>query len=315
MPCYNPISSWLGRYVNPKTGKRPYVFRFQEALEPDDRRKLPCRWCVGCRLRRSAEWAVRAMCEAQCHEHSVFITLTYSDEALEKLGNPIGELRHEDFAKFMKRLKSFVRRRQGSEAAKQIRFYMCGEYGEKFGRPHFHAAIFGWRPRDRKFLKKTKGGVLYTASDLEKLWKFGFHSFGKFNFTTASYISRYIMKKRVGDVAPDHYERLNEFGEYVQVKPDYQQASRGKGLGRPWLERYHRDVYPKDYFHLSGKRVRPPKFFDNVYELIDPEKMEEVKEARQMVPKKDSSYARMTEKEIYAKLDLRQAKRSLDYEI
>ena len=40
------------------------------------------------------------------------------------------------FKKFMKRLRKRFK-------GKRIRFYMCGEYGEQFDRPHFHACIFG----------------------------------------------------------------------------------------------------------------------------------------------------------------------------
>jgi len=43
---------------------------------------LPCGKCTGCKLERSRQWAVRLMHEAQLHERTSFITLTYRDEDL-----------------------------------------------------------------------------------------------------------------------------------------------------------------------------------------------------------------------------------------
>lgn len=44
--------------------------------------RLPCRQCVGCRLKSSAEWATRCMHEVKCHRYNCWLTLTYDDEHL-----------------------------------------------------------------------------------------------------------------------------------------------------------------------------------------------------------------------------------------
>ena len=55
------------------------------------------------------------------HEKSSFITLTFNDEELNKRANP-SSVDVRDFQLFMKRLR---------KKHKKIRFFHCGEYGEK----------------------------------------------------------------------------------------------------------------------------------------------------------------------------------------
>ncbi|WP_217268498.1 rolling circle replication-associated protein, partial [Lactobacillus helveticus] len=75
------------------------------------------------------------------------------------------------------------------------RFYMAGEYGESFDRPHFHACLFGLDFSDKKFYKTTKtGSILYTSKILEELWPFGYSTVGDVSFESAAYVARYIMK-------------------------------------------------------------------------------------------------------------------------
>ena len=122
--------------------------------------QLPCGKCLGCRLERSRQWAMRCMHEASLYERNCFITLTYNDAHLPANRN----LEYSDFQKFMKRFRKRF-------PSTKIRFYMAGEYGEKFGRPHFHACIFNFDFPDRKYLKTTgSGSKLYTSKLLESLW-------------------------------------------------------------------------------------------------------------------------------------------------
>jgi len=49
--------------------------------------------------------------------------------------------------------------------------------------------------------------------------------------------------------------------------------SRRSGIGKEWLDKYLRDVYPNDSIFVRGKmrKVKPPKYYDSVYELTNPE--------------------------------------------
>jgi len=309
MPCYTPISAYRGQSVNPKTGKRALVFSMPQGYH-DLPVQLPCGRCVGCRLERSRQWAIRCMHEASLHENSVFVTLTYSEESLEKLGNSVlRELRHDDFQKFMKRL----RKKFGAN----IRYYMCGEYGEKFGRPHFHAAIFGIKFSDKKLFKRRRGNNLYTSEILTKVWSHGHASFGNVTFNSAAYIARYVMKKVMGPSAEDHYERIDEYGEYVKIAPEYQQSSRRPGLGRRWLEKHMSDVYPKDYFHINGTRMRPPKYYDFQYEIASPDEMRKIKADRRFkssINKEDNTRERLDDRWYIAEKKLQLLSRDIDNE-
>lgn len=201
MPCYKPLDAW--RPLN-STGSKKLVFSYHPArcgsVMPD--LKVPCGRCVGCRLERSRQWAIRCVHEAQLHKNNCFITLTYDKAKLPERepGLPPADisLHYPDFQKFMKRLRF--------KYGEGIRFYMCGEYGEKLGRPHFHACIFGHDFSDKKVWKKTdSGSIIYRSAELEELWPYGFSSVGDVNFESAAYVARYIMKKISGEAAESHY--------------------------------------------------------------------------------------------------------------
>lgn len=144
--------------------------------------------------------------EAHKHEHSSFVTLTYSDDFLPKNNSLVPR----DLTLFLKRL----RRRLGKEIhTKSLRYYACGEYGTHSERPHYHLAIFGVG--------------LHHEEDIQKAWTCphtkvskGFVYVGTLTLDSAQYIASYIQKgKTKQDQFPD--------GRY----PEFPRMSRRPGIG------------------------------------------------------------------------------------
>ena len=117
MPCYYPLQGWRSKELT-KNGKRAIVFDRKKGYV-DQPLEVPCGQCIGCRLDRSRDWALRCIHEAQLHEDNSYITLTYDDDNLPANAS----LDKSDFQKFMKRLRK-------SLGDKKVRFFHCGEYGE-----------------------------------------------------------------------------------------------------------------------------------------------------------------------------------------
>lgn len=272
MACYYPLQAYRARTTN-ESGARPIVFSRRAGYE-DLPIKLACGQCVGCRLERSRQWAVRCLHEAKLHERNCFITLTYNDANV-----PVGNsLCLPDFQKFMKRL----RKRFGEG----IRFFHCGEYGPRTGRPHYHACLFGL-DFDDKVLRRVNanGDNIYTSATLANLWPFGFHEIGEVTFQSAAYVARYIMKKMTGPAAQSHYEYVDDNGVVYERAPEYVTMSRRPGIGKDFVHKYVSDFYPDDFCIVNGKKCRPPRFYDSQYELIAPEEFHKVKVSRVLAGK------------------------------
>lgn len=234
MPCYHPLQG----YRTPG-GQLAFAKRNGYSDLPVT---VACGQCVGCRLERSRQWAIRIMHEASLYPDNVFLTLTYSDPELP----PNGSLVLEHHQKFMKRLRKNLGRK--------VRFYACGEYGETTHRPHYHYILFNLDFEDKKFLKQTENGHnIYTSEFLDRTWSHGDCYIGSVTFESAAYCGRYVMKKLTGS-------RKSEYGDLL---PEAQWFSRNPGVGAPWLSKYKTDVYPNDFCIVNGSKVRVPTYYDN----------------------------------------------------
>ena len=157
MPCYKPLTGYYSKVVN-KSGKRSLVFNPDLAIYPV-KQQVSCGRCIGCRLDRSLQWAVRCVHEASLYEDNCFITLTFDDKHL--VDNR--SLKVSDFQNFMKRLRQYIK-------PNRVRFFHCGEYGAKFARPHHHACLFGYDFPDKAAFNSN----VSTSGILQKLWPYGF---------------------------------------------------------------------------------------------------------------------------------------------
>lgn len=298
MPCYHPLPAWFSRHVNP-TGKRSIVFNVRDAAT-DQKVELPCGRCLGCRLERSRQWAMRCMHEAKTHEDNLFVTLTYDDEHLPLTEQGLPTLNVRDFQLFMKRLRE--------KYDHPIRFFQCGEYGEKTKRPHHHALLFGHRFSDMRLLNRASasGARLYSSESLDKLWGLGFCTIGEVNFESASYVARYAMKKVYGPAAAEWYAgRL----------PEYLTMSRRPGIGSNFFDRYNQEIYQRDSCIVNGKEVKPPKYYDQKMHLLEPETMLSIKDARKLAssknPNNKPARLRVRERTATHKFNLLQETRKL----
>lgn len=309
MPCYKPIQAF-------QCVDGSIVFSELRRFDVSRSLQLPCGQCVGCRLERSRQWAVRCMHEASLYDRNCFITLTYSPEHLPADGS----LRYADFQLFMKRLrKRFKGHREvpGSAEPRPIRFYMCGEYGETFGRPHYHACLFNFDFEDKVHLMRTKSGSrVFRSKALEELWPFGFSSIGAVNFESAAYVARYVMKKITGDAAKSHYERVDpDTGEISQLIPEFNKMSLKPGIGGAWFDKYSSDVYPRDYVVVNGRKVKPPRYYDKLFADDYPVEFEGIQYSRYLDALSrvsDNTSERLAVKEKVAIASVSRLSRSLE---
>lgn len=301
MTCYHPLKAFeLGVKANGKKDLKVASFsvdhferRTSGVLVPSmeierspyadkvyrDYLRIPCGQCLGCRIDYSRDWATRMMLEYDYHETSSFITLTYNDlyvplcDYVDKNGEEQKSmtLLKRDMQLFMKRLRK-------KYPDKQIRFYGCGEYGPKNQRPHYHLIIFGLDFAEDRYVHQISalGDAYYRSPTLEKLWPYGYSYVCDVSWQTCAYVARYVTKKKKGKES-DYYQFFN-------IQPEFSLMSRKPGIGRLYYDDHKEEIYEKGSIYLStakgGMKVKPPRYYDSLYDIEYPVEMEHIKKMR-----------------------------------
>ncbi len=312
MPCYAPLRGYRSKFPN---GSGKFAIVFKPGPSAYDAVEVPCGQCIGCRLSRSREWAVRCVHEASRYDDNCFITLTYRPEDLPADGSLV----RDHFVKFMKRLRRRFVEYFGCVIdgvhrfipVNPIRYYMCGEYGEHFCRPHYHACLFNFEFFDKEVLAKGKDFVLYESMTLDDVWGHGFCSIGEVTFESAAYVSRYCMKKVTG---PDRYEHyVNDDG--VMLEPEYNTMSRRPGIGRGWYDEFSAEVFPFDEVYIRGAILKPPRYYYEMFKENSPEEAEGVRRKRECFAFEhaaDNTRRRLADREVVKCAQVGQLKRSFE---
>ncbi|AXH71839.1 MAG: replication initiator protein [Microviridae sp.] len=293
MPCYRPLTAY-----RTSTG---VVFSELSRYDVLGTIELPCGQCIGCRMRRASDWELRVMHEASMWEQNCFVTLTYGRDCLPENGS----LDYRDFQLFMKRLRDSFRGRR-------IRFYMCGEYGEAGGRPHYHACLFNVDFDDKVPAGKSKGGeVYYDSKRLSRLWGHGIVSVQPLVRETAGYCARYIMKKALGEAAKTAHEFTTADGEILQRKSEFAVMSLRPGIGAGWFERFAGDVFPLDSVVADGVKRPVPKYYDRLAKRkkFDRDALEFAREQRAKAHAADNTVERRAVREKVHLAKVRDLKR------
>lgn len=157
---------------------------------------VPCGHCVECLKTRQNSYVVRCL-EAFNKYHSIcFITLTYDNQYLPHTDDGEVTLRREDLKNWKKDFRKKI-------SNKDFAWILCGEYGPRTHRPHYHGLLFGLSKSDLRIIKRC--------------WKYGFSVFkdipslssGSHDdvLAVAQYVSKYVVKPEGLDVFSDTVER------------------------------------------------------------------------------------------------------------
>ena len=294
MPCYSPLKGWKDIHSG--------GIRFDRD-GPGPPMEVACGQCLGCRLDRARMFAIRISHEAQLwetHGGNCFVTLTYRDKnecTPKELKNGLHV--PDDWSLNKKHFQDFMKRLRKRFAPQRIRFYACGEYGNRckhnidlervgcplcrLGRPHFHACLFNCGfPDLESYGTNECGDLRYTSPLLESIWKYGFVDVGELNFESAGYVARYCLKKVTGTMADDHYHSIDLDGVMTFISPEFVLMSRRPGIGRDWYEKYKDDVFPSDECPVVGRSPikKVPRYYEELFRRQDPMTLEEIKKLR-----------------------------------
>jgi len=286
MACFYPLPAYVDRQGgSPRIGRRPG--------EEGDRLELPCGRCIGCRQERARAWSIRCMHEAQLYDSSYFVTLDYAPEHL-----PASlSLEYRDFQLFMKRLrKECDGASEAPDGRRAIRFFVAGEYGSRYRRPHWHALLFNLHLRDAE---RYHNGT-YRSEQLERLWGKGHAVIGDVTPQSAAYVAGYTLGKVYGPGAEDHYEDVVNLatGEVTARRPEFVSMSRRPGIGAWWFQEYGGDLFPHDFAISSdGRKYKVPSYYWRRFQAAAaPDLVEEVAYARYQrakeTPREESSEER-----------------------
>lgn len=229
--------------------------------------ELPCGRCGSCRVNRARLWTGRMLLESFEHPYSAFLTLTYDEEHLPWGGNLVKK----DLQLFLKRLRMNLTSNQ------PIRFYGCGEYGEKTFRPHYHLIVFGLSPMQSEIVQKS--------------WSKGSTFTGTVEAKSISYVASYVTKKlwkkqdpRMRNMVPEFQVMSNRPGighgvvprlaegykRYPMVDPQQFRVTRIHGkmypLGRYLLRKFHNNVGVTDEQRKETIRTLNTRKFCEVME-------------------------------------------------
>lgn len=205
--------------------------------------------------------------EASLYDDNWFLTLTYDDK---KLGHTPVSLDKQHLSIFNRSMRDYCRSK-----GVDYRFFACGEYGDNFGRPHYHLSLFGLSPSilglkdfgvsERfEFLSCGKlsscafgardenGYFAFSSPVIDSRWPYGNTKLYRANKHTFQYVAGYVVKKLAG-------KSRREFENSGRV-PSFSCQSR-PSIGRPWFDKFNNT--------LLLPSVDGTKLFNDTFSIAD----------------------------------------------
>lgn len=207
---------------------QPYVVKHSDFQVSE----YPCGRCLACRQLRARDWAQRIKFELEDRSKAGdFVTFTYSDE-----NNESNLLSKPDLQKLMKRIRQHHK----------IKYYACGEYGERFGRRHMHALII--RSADKKI-------------EYSKYWKLGEIHEGAVTDASIAYCTGYLLKANAVpqgipvSALPFHVWSIGIGDEYMKGKKFLEMAREGN-IPRRWRALADPEELPQEIYKFPSEQLK-----------------------------------------------------------
>lgn len=205
--------------------------------------QIPCHWCLGCKADRRNEWQDRIEYE-RVGRSSAFVTFTYDDYHIPfKDGKPTLCRKH--VSDFLDVLHHRVAAHLPSPlCVKNFHYFTVGEYGDKFGRPHYHTIFLGLDFYDCRKL-------FFDA------WQFGIIDSLPILDGGIRYVLKYVDKQV-------SVSKRKELYDDNGVEPPFSSMSRSLGSGL-FYGQYDYIKKTGNYKNLAGK-IRPcPQYYKNLF--------------------------------------------------
>ena len=206
----------------------------------------------------TSQWKLRLLYELADWSDATFLTLNYSDDWFQYLAeqgryDEVNNLSKKEVSAYIKRLRRRIFYRTGRD----IKSYTVGEYGERRGRAHYHAIIFGAScyddedADDMKFAWNQKSLPVARNEDFQ--WD---KSRGRkcaiqpVTPDDIAYVTGYVQKKLTGRKGKEVYGNRT---------PPFALMSKGLGLANAVK---NRSALSKGWTYLpGGSRVGIPRYF------------------------------------------------------
>lgn len=215
--------------------------------------QVPCGKCPACLYRYRDSWRVRLESDFKYFGfNGLFFTLTYDDDHLpykvvdEDSGLMLPSLDKERISKFYKDIKNsydYEYRQLEKKDRPEWSYFLCGEYGSCFQRPHYHMLLFCTKDYndywDSLIRSKWNDGLIYVLPTIPN---------------RIQYVTKYTLKYRLQD--------CKDLGLTLPF------ARMSKGIGKHELEdRYFKEQHYSQFlplmYDINGFPVALPRYYRN----------------------------------------------------
>lgn len=233
---------------------------------------IPCRNCIGCKIKKSQEWATRGYHETKKYKHNYTITLTYNDQNINYTKNGIPTIKMDDLRKFINSLRKKFERK----GHKNIKILGGAEYGTKTMRPHFHIIFFNLPLTDLKPII-WKGKQYWWSNTIENLW-------GKNDSQKCPNLIDKVTTESISYCVSYSFKKLNKKKDTDPLQIEPEKLIMSKNIGKTEFDKNYETWYKQDHITIKTKNgiknVPIGEYYDKLYKKIEPEKLEKIKKER-----------------------------------